>query len=127
MEFKNSGRWKMKDGKWKMQNNEDIEKTRFKKRLTNFYKDYCPAKLSDIDILTNKYFKKEKILFEKLILKYGEEKNKYNLPPRSPTWRTKYKDRCGSFEIFYGEDTKDLLSAIDKSKGPISQSILDKI
>ena len=101
---------------------------RFKKRLTNFYREYCPDKLSNIDSLTNKYFEKEKSLFEKLILKYGEEKNKCYLPKNNTENTVKmYKDRCGSFDIFYDEDTKKLLLEIHKSKGPISQSILDKI
>ena len=105
-----------------------LEKTRFKKRLTNFYREYCPDKLSNIDSLTNKYFEKEKSLFEKLILKYGEEKNKSYLPKNNTENTVKmYKDRCGSFDIFYDEDTKKLLLEIHKSKGPISQSILDKI
>ena len=44
-----------------------------KKRLTIFYKKYCPDKISEIGKLIKKYGNKEKELFRKLTFKYGPE------------------------------------------------------
>ena len=41
----------------------------FKTRLLRFYKEKCPAKCSDVDMLAIKYKTKEKELFRQLTFK----------------------------------------------------------
>ena len=115
-----------------------------KKRLTIFYKKYCPDKISEIGKLIKKYGNKEKELFRKLTFKYGPEPKMSesdkktitkrltkDIKPKFVVKNTSVKNTSSndSFDgVYFDEKTLKLLEEIDQlGKKPITKHILDRI
>ena len=120
-----------------------------KKRLTIFYKKYCPDKIEEIEKLIKKYGNKEKELFRKLTFKYGPEpkmseadkktiikRQMNNIKPKDikpkdikPKIIVKNTSSKESFDgVYLDEKTLKLLEEIDQlGKKPITKHILDRI
>ena len=117
------------------------DKFTFKKRLTRFYKKYCPDKLNDVDKLCTKYGSQEKELFRKLTFKYGpedkmNEKEKKDVRDRNEKLKNiknvEKKPKVDNSDPFhfvkFDNNTLELLSKIDLlGNKPITQELLDKI
>ena len=117
------------------------DKFTFKKRLTRFYKKYCPDNLNDVDKLCTKYVSQEKELFRKLTFKYGpedkmNEKEKKDVRDRNEKLKNiknvEKKPKVDNSDPFhfvkFDNNTLELLSKIDLlGNKPITQELLDKI
>ena len=136
---------------WKDKSSNVIENNNMslKKRLTIFYKKYCPDKIPEIGKLINKYGNKEKELFRKLTFKYGPEpkmseadkktiikRQMNNIKPKDikpkdikPKIIVKNTSSKESFDgVYLDEKTLKLLEEIDQlGKKPITKHILDRI
>lgn len=110
-----------------------------KKRLTIFYKKYCPDKISEIEKIIKKYGNKEKELFRKLTFKYGPEPKISDFDKKTitkiltkdinPKLVIKNTSSNVSFDgVYLDEKTLKLLEEIDNlGKKPITKHILDRI
>lgn len=112
----------------------------FKTRLLRFYKEKCPSKCSDVDMLAIKYKTKEKELFRQLTFKYGPEaelsnadktaiRNSTMKPDKKKEEPTKKQmDVQEWMNSLLNDKDKALLNELDNYSGTkLPQSILDKI
>ena len=109
-------------------------------RLTLFYKQYCPEKLDDINMIIDKYCMHEKDLFKKLTQKYGPEpeqgvnrRKEFVKMEDSKKKYSKEKDKEKNntydyMEKLLGSKEYDLLSKLDALEGkPITKELLAMI
>lgn len=111
----------------------------FRRRLYRFYRQYCPDKNNQLDIMVDKYKWKEEALFENLEKKYGPEPeisdNDYYTIRKRIDYQNKIHLVKGSISpVFNGhrlnENTLLLLARIEvdtQEGGTLSEALLELI